>query len=78
MSLAEFGHESVSVFGVFDGHGAVGHVVSAFCKKKWPENMDKALMKAEAQNPGIYRLLELNMLCDESRWAGLIGIRYAV
>ena len=39
--------------GVFDGHGAVGHVVSAFCKKKWPENMDKALMKAETQNPGL-------------------------
>jgi len=52
VSLGEFGHETVAAFGVFDGHGAVGHVVSAFCKKKWPENMDKALMKAETQNPG--------------------------
>lgn len=62
VSLGEFGHESVSAFGVFDGHGAVGHVVSAFCKKKWPENMDKALMKAETQNPGdgdaVRRMLE--------------------
>jgi len=41
-----------TVFGVFDGHGQVGHTVSQFVKRKWPENMDRALMKGETQNPG--------------------------
>lgn len=52
VSILEFGDPSVSAFGVFDGHGAVGHVVSQFVKKKWPENLDKALLKTETQNPG--------------------------
>ena len=39
-------------FGVFDGHGQVGHTVSQFVKRKWPENMDRALMKGETKNPG--------------------------
>ena len=41
-----------TVFGVFDGHGQVGHTVSQFVKRKWPENMDRALMKGETKNPG--------------------------
>lgn len=52
VSILEFGDPSVSLFGVFDGHGAVGHVVSQYVKKKWPENMDKALLKTETQSPG--------------------------
>ena len=35
------------MFGVFDGHGAVGHTVSQFVKKKWPETMDRALMNGK-------------------------------
>ena len=35
------------LFGVFDGHGAVGHTVSQFVKKKWPETMDRALMNGK-------------------------------
>ena len=52
VSIAEFADPSVSVFAVFDGHGAVGHVVSAFCTRQWPENLDKALIMREAQEPG--------------------------
>lgn len=63
VSICEFGDPSISVFGVFDGHGAVGHVVSAFCKKKWPENLDKALLLTETKKPsgnddGIREMLE--------------------
>lgn len=62
VTIMEFGDATTSAFGVFDGHGQVGHVVSAFVKKKWPENMDKTLLKAETQNPGdgeaIRKMLE--------------------
>lgn len=62
VSLLDFGDASVSVFGVFDGHGAVGHTVSQFVKKKWPETMDRALMNVETQNPSkgdqVRRMLE--------------------
>jgi len=52
VSVGEWGDPTVSAFAVFDGHGSVGHTVSQYCQKKWPEYMDKSLMKSETQNPG--------------------------
>jgi hypothetical protein len=34
----------------------VGHVVSQYVKKKWPENMDKALLKTETQ---VYKFTDM-------------------
>lgn len=47
ISFAEFGDASVSVFGVFDGHGACGHHVSAFVRREVPRALDKELLRNE-------------------------------
>mmetsp|Transcript_33318 Transcript_33318/g.74674 ORF Transcript_33318/g.74674 Transcript_33318/m.74674 type:complete len:344 (+) Transcript_33318:87-1118(+) len=48
VSISEFGHASVSLFGVFDGHGAVGHLVSAYVKRMWPLALDKETLRAQS------------------------------
>jgi len=48
ISFVDFGESSVSVFGVFDGHGACGHHVSAYVRREIPRSLDKELLKAES------------------------------
>jgi len=47
ISIHEFGDASISVFGVFDGHGSCGHLVSGYVKKEMPKALSKSLLKAE-------------------------------
>ena len=47
------------MFGVFDGHGAVGHTVSQFVKKKWPETMDRALMNGKKRKKRKKKKMEM-------------------
>eukprot|EP00284_Hemiselmis_tepida_P007365 CAMPEP_0174928372 /NCGR_PEP_ID=MMETSP1355-20121228/22949_1 /TAXON_ID=464990 /ORGANISM="Hemiselmis tepida, Strain CCMP443" /LENGTH=366 /DNA_ID=CAMNT_0016174529 /DNA_START=67 /DNA_END=1167 /DNA_ORIENTATION=- len=49
ISIAEFGDPTVSIFGVFDGHGSSGHHVSAYVKREFPKALSKSILKAEAQ-----------------------------
>mmetsp|Transcript_21500 Transcript_21500/g.53052 ORF Transcript_21500/g.53052 Transcript_21500/m.53052 type:complete len:351 (-) Transcript_21500:755-1807(-) len=46
ISIADHGDTTVSVFGVFDGHGASGHLVSGYVKREIPKLMDKEQLKA--------------------------------
>mmetsp|Transcript_19813 Transcript_19813/g.48654 ORF Transcript_19813/g.48654 Transcript_19813/m.48654 type:complete len:368 (+) Transcript_19813:128-1231(+) len=48
ISIPEFGDGTVSVFGVFDGHGACGHLVSGYVKREIPKALDKNILKAES------------------------------
>jgi len=51
-SVVEFGDKDVSIFGVFDGHGACGHHVSAMVQREVQKHLDKAQIKAEcAKDP---------------------------
>lgn len=47
ISIPVHGDPSVSLFGVFDGHGACGHLVSGYVKREIPKAMDQSLLKAE-------------------------------
>mmetsp|Transcript_25231 Transcript_25231/g.63710 ORF Transcript_25231/g.63710 Transcript_25231/m.63710 type:complete len:352 (+) Transcript_25231:30-1085(+) len=46
-SVSDFGDKDVSIFGVFDGHGACGHHVSALVKREIQKALDKAQLKSE-------------------------------
>lgn len=48
ISYGDFGDPTVSIFGVFDGHGACGHLVSAYCKREIPKALDKATLLQES------------------------------
>jgi len=48
ISISEFGDSTVSVFGVFDGHGSCGHFVSAYVKREFPKALSKSLLKSES------------------------------
>lgn len=41
--ICTFGKQKNDVFGVFDGHGAKGHVVSEFLRENLPLNIEKSL-----------------------------------
>jgi len=51
VSIPEHGDPSVSLFAVFDGHGACGHLVSGYVRREWPRHIDMNLVRQEVANP---------------------------
>lgn len=58
ISIANLGEPTVSVFGVYDGHGACGHLVSDFVRKELPRMLDREMLKTEAvqKEPDLKRV----------------------
>mmetsp|Transcript_32115 Transcript_32115/g.73421 ORF Transcript_32115/g.73421 Transcript_32115/m.73421 type:complete len:366 (+) Transcript_32115:98-1195(+) len=51
IALSDFGSDKVSLFGVFDGHGACGHLVSGFVVKQLPLLLNNQALQDEAASP---------------------------
>jgi len=52
ISTAECGNANTSFFAVFDGHGACGHLVSAYVRKELPKLLDDKMLKGCATDGG--------------------------
>ena len=44
MKLSFMNDKSMSLFGVMDGHGSDGHLISQFIKNHLPNNIEKAIV----------------------------------
>ena len=44
MKLSFMNDKNISLFGVMDGHGSDGHLISQFIKNHLPNNIEKAIV----------------------------------